>query len=82
MYNSVPDESLLQITLSSLASVICGICEVCGYLLSSVFGFKDRGRFACGYTEVAFLLPEQPNKLFLDILLRHLHIGFDRVEDR
>jgi hypothetical protein len=29
-----------------------------------------------------FLLPEQPHKLFLDILLRHLHIGFDRVEDR
>src|SRR5271166_6549503 len=32
--------SLLQITLSSLASVICGIWEICGYLLSSVFGFK------------------------------------------
>src|SRR5208337_1675285 len=26
-----------QITLNSLTSVICGICEICGYLLSSVF---------------------------------------------
>jgi len=36
----VPDESLRQITLNSLASVICGIREICGYLSSSVFGFK------------------------------------------
>ena len=40
IYNFVPDESLRQITLTSLASVICGICEICGYLLSSVFRFK------------------------------------------
>jgi hypothetical protein len=45
----VPDESLRQITLNSLASVICGICEICGYLLSSVFrlnGFH-RGSVIC-----------------------------------
>jgi hypothetical protein len=40
IYNFVPDESLRQITLNSLASVICGICEICGYLLSSVFGLS------------------------------------------
>jgi hypothetical protein len=40
IYNFVPDESLRQITLTSLASVICGVCEICGYLLSSVFRLK------------------------------------------
>ena len=40
IYNFVLDESLRQITLNSLASVICGICEICGYLLSSVFGLN------------------------------------------
>ena len=40
-YIFVPDESLRQITLNSLVSVICGICEICGYLLSSVFGFNE-----------------------------------------
>jgi hypothetical protein len=33
-------------------------------------------------TPPVFLLPEYPNKLVLDIVLRHLHIGFDGVEDR
>src|SRR5271166_2377518 len=37
-YIFVPDESLRQITLNSLASVIC---EICGYLLSSVFGLSQ-----------------------------------------
>jgi hypothetical protein len=34
IYNFVPDESLRQLTLNSLASVTCAICEICGYLLA------------------------------------------------
>ncbi len=46
------------------------------------FGLKIEDDLLAATPRCVFLLPEQPHKLFLDILLRHLHIGFDRVEDR
>jgi hypothetical protein len=35
------DEDEDESKFRNLASVICGICEICGYLLSSVFGLNN-----------------------------------------
>jgi len=50
-----------DILLNSLASVICGICEICGYLLSLVFRLKTHKNQNEPTTNVS-------NSLYLSVL--------------